>query len=110
MSESKKYNNLKAMSEEFSKIALKYMGIPTERDFGKLKCGAKRSHLVLKLDDIEKVLIDKRKEQLADICRFIRDNRKIREKNPAPEYIVINTDEPYINDIIEILKKNGHWG
>ena len=48
MSESKKYNNLKAMSEEFNKIALKYMGIPTERDFGKLKCGAKRSHLVPK--------------------------------------------------------------
>jgi hypothetical protein len=24
-------------------------------------------------------------------------------------YLVINTDEPYADEIIEILKKNGHW-
>lgn len=25
------------------------------------------------------------------------------------KYIVINTDEPYIDEIITILKQNGHW-
>lgn len=31
--------------------------------------------------------------------------------NPTPNtYIVINTDEPYANEIIEIMKKHGHWG
>lgn len=26
------------------------------------------------------------------------------------KYLVINTDEPYADEIIEILKRNGHWG
>ncbi|MFF2909986.1 hypothetical protein [Paenibacillus sp. NPDC057934] len=25
-------------------------------------------------------------------------------------YIMINTDEPYADEVIEILKRNGHWG
>lgn len=25
-------------------------------------------------------------------------------------YLVINTDEPYADEIIEILKRNRHWG
>lgn len=31
-------------------------------------------------------------------------------KDVAPEYLVINTDEPYAPEIIEILKRNDHWG
>lgn len=25
-------------------------------------------------------------------------------------YIVINMDEPYVEEVIEIMKRNGHWG
>lgn len=25
-------------------------------------------------------------------------------------YLVINTDEPYADEVIEILKRHGHWG
>lgn len=47
-----------------------------------LKCGAKKKFIVLKADG-----------------------------TPTDhEYLVINTDEPYIQDIIEIMKKNGQWG
>lgn len=30
--------------------------------------------------------------------------------NNEKTYIVINTDEPYADEIIEIMKRYGHWG
>lgn len=32
------------------------------------------------------------------------------KKNTEKTYLVINTDEPYVDEVIEILKRHGHWG
>lgn len=37
-------------------------------------------------------------------------NRLAQGKEILRHYLVINTDEPYADEIINILKKNGHWG
>lgn len=46
-------------------------------------------------------------EAVEDIIKANRilDGRKINNK-----YLVINTDELYADEVIEILKRNGHWG
>lgn len=36
--------------------------------------------------------------------------RKMSGKPTDNSYVVVNTDEPYVDNIIEIMKKNGHWG
>lgn len=76
---------------------------------GKLKCGAKRKHIVLNIADT-KGLMTYQKVHLNQVVKAVRDVREALGKNPDNEYIVINIDEPYINEIIEILKKNNHWG
>lgn len=46
-------------------------------------------------------------EKLNNICDVVNVNRLPKQPNT---YLVINTDEPYADEIIEILKRNGHWG
>lgn len=50
--------------------------------------------------DLENLLID------ISIAKY-RDTGK---GNAGKKYLVINIDEPYAPEIVEILKKNGHWG
>ena len=76
----------------------------------KLRCGGLVKHIVVKGDDCKKYLDDDALESLLQILLHISKSRKKDGKSDDNEYIVINTDEPYINEIIEILKKNGHWG
>ena len=47
---------------------------------------------------------------LEDIQIEIEERRKEEGKNPINTYIVINTDEPYADEVINILKRHGHWG
>jgi len=45
------------------------------------------------------------------LCEYADARRTIKTgKYDTPKYIVINTDEPYSGEIVNILKKNGHWG
>lgn len=82
-----------------------------------LKCGAKRKFMVFKIEYLDILCANQIiKNAFQTICGGYDDIRR-RVKNsegkadlPDPEYLVINTDEPYINEIIEILKKNNHWG
>ncbi|ASA20915.1 hypothetical protein [Paenibacillus donghaensis] len=37
-------------------------------------------------------------------------DRMARGKDTAPIHLVINEDEFYAGEVIEILKRNGHWG
>ncbi|WP_137744577.1 hypothetical protein [Robertmurraya siralis] len=41
---------------------------------------------------------------------WIEDGRMQEGKQPFNNYVVINLDEPYIKEIIEIMKRHGHWG
>ena len=81
-----------------------------KQDSPTLKCGGLKKFVVLKIEDIEKYLSINEQLQLGLMGQKIEYERHLDFKSTDNEYIVINTDEPYINEIIEILKKNGHWG
>lgn len=71
--------------------------------------GMKITHTVIKNADIEKYL-DKRDQAIFEDCvGQIQIGRAIEGRGNS-KYIVINTDEPYIGEVVEILKRNGHWG
>jgi hypothetical protein len=78
-----------------------------------MKCGGVRKFVVFKEADIE-LLPDTARDRVRDGLRFtdivLAQVRHHTGRNPRPEYIVINTDEPYINEIIDVLKRHGHWG
>lgn len=65
---------------------------------------------MFKNEDIEKYTGNLTKEVLKKTGALIASGRERDGKNPNNTYLVINTDEPYANEIVEILKKNGHWG
>lgn len=68
------------------------------------------THTVLKNDDIQRALSDTKQKQL---CRILKEVRKFREftaRNPTPNYIVINADEPFAEEVAHILRKNDCWG
>lgn len=75
----------------------------------KLKCGAERKFLVWKLEDLEK-LTEAQRELIGVYGEIIKENREKDGKNPTPEYIVINLDEPYVEKVIKIMIENKHWG
>ncbi|PGQ88374.1 hypothetical protein [Priestia megaterium] len=46
---------------------------------------------------------------LEELLQTIKLNRVARMLEPAGNYIVVNKDEPYAAEIIEILKRHGCW-
>lgn len=71
----------------------------------------KRKFIVIKIEDLVKYVKSPFKiAMLKNDLKDIQDGRKDEGKNPSHEYLVINTDEPYAPEIIEIMKRNGHWG
>lgn len=76
-----------------------------------LKNGSKRKFIVIKIDDLIKYVNSVFKLGMLDNdLKDIQNGRKAEGKEPCPEYIVINTDETYAPEIIEILKSHNHWG
>lgn len=70
--------------------------------------GIIREYTVFKNEDLKKLpLTIQTQIQLAG--DMIVHNR-IGEGKSENMYLVINTDEPYANEVIEILKLHGHWG
>ena len=46
-----------------------------------------------------------------ELIKVAKLNRIVAtRKTDSPKYLVINTDEPYADEVITILKRNGHWG
>ena len=76
----------------------------------KLECGGLKKFVVLKIEDIEEYLPKVAQLQLKMVQVRIECSRVLDFKSIDNEYLVINVDEPYAPEIIEILKKNGHWG
>jgi|GEM_PF-3485829 len=76
-----------------------------------LKCGGLKKFIVIKIEDLVKYVPSYFK--LAMLDNDLTDIAAGREKDgkaPYNEYIVVNADESYINEIIDVLKKHGHWG
>lgn len=75
-----------------------------------LKCGAERKYIVVKIADLFKYVPSIFKLAMLDNdLKDIAEGRTQDGKPPTNEYIVINTDEPYAAEAIEILKRHGHW-
>lgn len=81
---------------------------------GTAKEGFERKYTILNEKDYHKYVPDGAKEEFhavfGNICDWIEDGRTKDGKKPYNNYIVINIDEPYIDEIIEVMKRNGHWG
>lgn len=71
--------------------------------------GIANKFIVIKNDDVEKYLNFKGRVTLNCAIEVIEDGRSVDGKKNNT-YLVINTDEPYADEVIEIMKKNGHWG
>lgn len=65
---------------------------------------------VIKNEDVEQFLNGYQRKMLIDILGTIQKGRAISDKEVNNFYLVINTDEPYANEVIDIMKKNNHWG
>jgi len=74
-----------------------------------LEGGILDKFLVLKWDDINQYLNGKGRDCLNECIEAVSGGRRMGGKAPNT-YLVINTDEPYAHEIVEILKRNGHWG
>lgn len=75
-----------------------------------LKGGKFDKFLVLKSDDIQRHLSDPDKMKLTELAEKVCDGRHKEGKPWSNTYLVINTDESYAPEIVEVLKRNGHWG
>ena len=76
-----------------------------------LKGRGHRKFIVFKIEDYVKYVNSSIKAALLqNDFEDIAAGRKADGKAPYPEYIVINMDEPYAPEVIEIMKRHGHWG
>lgn len=75
--------------------------------------GRERRYTVINERDFEKYVPEDLRDDFIDtfnlIGNYIEDGRMQNGKQPYNSYIVINTDEPYIKEIIETMKKHGHF-
>jgi hypothetical protein len=70
----------------------------------------KKKFLVVKQEDILHHLNNFEQKELARLMNKIQMGRKLSGKENDNFYLVVNTDEPYADQIIEIMKANGHYG
>jgi hypothetical protein len=63
-------------------------------------------YLVLKWDDIEAALTGQGLDMLGSICDAIVSYRE-REEKPDNSYVVVNEDEPYAEQVWELIKNGG---
>ncbi|WP_051570633.1 hypothetical protein [Paenibacillus ehimensis] len=66
-------------------------------------------YAILKAEDIAKLDIDEQ-IQFGILCKRIENIRASEGKSINNSYLVINTDEPYADDVIQIMQQHGHWG
>lgn len=74
-----------------------------------MRCGGIKKFIVLPLKYLDN-MSETYMEHAQLIAGAIATERHFDGKDPHPEYIVINTDEPYIQEVIDVLKKYNHWG
>ena len=66
-------------------------------------------YIVIKQEDVIKHASEQDRTDLARILKNIRISRYKFNKNTSNKYLVINVDEDYVGEVIEIMKKNRHW-
>jgi hypothetical protein len=81
---------------------------------GTIKEGFKRRFTILNEADYQKYIDEDLKENFEEVFNEVLGKIEIGRvsdgKKPYNNYVVINLDEPYIDEIVAIMKRNGHWG
>lgn len=67
---------------------------------------------VLKNEDLDGVCeaYPEMKDPFEKLCEKVKQFRRLIGRQASPTHLIINIDEPYADEVIEILKRNGHWG
>lgn len=71
--------------------------------------GMEKKFTVVKNQDIEKYLNDRDKSELSRLLWKIEQGRYEEGKEAANTYLVVNTDESYASEVINLMKANNHW-
>lgn len=71
--------------------------------------GMKKKFTVIKNDDLNTYLDDNDRNTFYYLVEDKIEYTKELEGKKENTYLVINTDEPYADEIIEILKRHKHW-
>lgn len=75
--------------------------------------GRERRYTIINEHDLNKYVNEDDRDdlnrELSYVQRRIEEAREEEGKSPYNSYIVINTDEPYILEIIEVMKRHGHF-
>lgn len=71
--------------------------------------GMRKKFHVIKVDDANRYLMASDRPVFNSLLDRIAYGREEDGKGENV-YIVINTDEPYASEVVDILKENGHWG
>jgi len=66
-------------------------------------------YFIIKQEDMIKHASEQDRIDLARILKNIRISRYKFNKNTSNKYLVINVDESYAEDVVEILRNNNHW-
>lgn len=61
-------------------------------------------YTVIKNEDIEKYLNEGGKKILTGLLSYINHNKEIDGKTTDNNYYIVNTDEPYAEDVLSILQ------
>jgi len=69
--------------------------------------GMNMKFAVMKLADARH-LSESEQIQLVHLLDKVEAGRKAEGKKDNT-YLVVNTDEPYSEEVVEVLKRNGHW-
>lgn len=81
---------------------------------GTIKEGFKRRFTILNEADYQKYIDEDLKENFEEVFNEVLGKIEVGRvsdgKKPYNNYVVINLDEPYIDEIVAIMKRNGHWG
>lgn len=76
--------------------------------------GMENKFIVLKNEDLIGALEGEDNEDLRESFKttlfMLAMYREMLGKKQKNKYLVINTDEPYADEVIEIMKRHGHWG
>ena len=63
------------------------------------------THVVLKVDDIQKAFDLETQHLLECLTSYISGYRRAKNKEAYPTYLVVNMDEPYAAKVLEVIKE-----
>ena len=72
--------------------------------------GINNKHVIIKKNDLFDYCSEEETAFMDEVLNKIESGRIKDGKTPGNNYMVINQDESYSDEVVEILKNNGHWG